>query len=259
MSAVSIESDPNYMAWMIDDQWPDLTNNQTQTMNILNEFEASIAESISTQTLESYLVDNLFDAIQQNSQDPSQSTTMFQQTMQDVSNHSFIRSPISPSNAGMNDGMSSTFQRMENNFLSDVIPTLNSNFTTENEGDVNLVALDPRYDTISCQTAINCSAETQTSDLPESLINFQPDFDASLMHMETQTADDCDLLDIFSNMETQTGDDFFSDLGFSDIETQTHHWDDWCTVAATAQTQTTFQGIGSSFLLDMETQTCFKY
>ena len=182
-----------------------LTSNQldteTQTMVLLEELHASLAESISTQTFESFL--------ETAATTPSYLEERPQNSTQTQTRHSVL-SPapcLTPADSlchtaltvctpdPLFGGCSTDDLVLSGKYLSQ------SNLvSTRGQQEAPLLA--DNFDFLN--------TESQTGDL-------DPDY----MHMETQTSIE-DIFDqLLSNMETQTTDDVFGDMEFTDIHTQT--------------------------------------
>ena len=182
-----------------------LTSNQldteTQTMVLLEELHASLAESISTQTFESFL--------ETAATTPSYLEERPQNSTQTQTRHSVL-SPapcLTPSDSLCHSALTACAPdplfggcSTDDLVLSGKYLSQSSLVSTRGQHDAPLLA--DNFDFLN--------TESQTGDL-------DPDY----MHMETQTSIE-DIFDqLLSNMETQTSDDVFGDMEFTDIHTQT--------------------------------------
>lgn len=274
------------------DAWPDFVHNETQTMELLQQLQASLAESSSTQTLESYLFDNFpsENCISTSSNDMRANPCSTVNVLPDS-----VYATISAEGSDLFDsGMlpiaeappkkSTTSEYISNesdySLFSSQFPNIVEG--EQNRSDVqcsNFLINDEMFvrsdfDSSEASTSARCNddlltqqktftAETQTMH-PDCLNDFLTaasqtnDFDDMSINTETQTVDDDFFTQFWSHMETQTTDEFLTEFGFSDIETQTT----WVFREDVLPLEVA-QGIPpqepqGAVLLDMETQTCFQ-
>lgn len=235
---------------------------ETQTMVLLEELHASLAESISTQTFESFLETAVTT--------PTYLEERPQNSTQTQTRHSVL-SPapcLIPSDSLCHTAMTVSapdplFGGCSTDDLDLSGKYLSQSNLVSTTGQQGAPLLADNFDFLN--------TESQTGDL-------DPDY----MHMETQTSIE-DIFDqLLSNMETQTSDDVFGDMEFSDIHTQTtmrpepsSSFDSSSTETQTSlhtlvqstnmtefsntETQTLFTGIDfSTTLADSHTQTTWS-
>ena len=183
-----------------------LTSNQldteTQTMVLLEELQASLAESISTQTFESFLETTATTSSCQDERPQNSAQTQTRHSVLSLepcfapTDQSLCQSPITAyASDPLFGGCSTDDLDLSGKYMSQ------SNLVST-RGQQGTPLLTENFDFLNTQS--------QTGDL-------DPDY----MHMETQTSIE-DIFDqLLSNMETQTSDDVFGDMEFTDIYTQT--------------------------------------
>ena len=216
-----------------------MSNNETQTL--LEELEATLAESISTQTLESYLADSgdgqMLDCSGQRQHSGVQTHCSLignqpeemQTADQSVLCSLDFASPNTPPSAGLfSDRLSLVPYNTDTSLASasNMLTDSDSNQATNSKSQQTVeFSLDALTDGDMLSTA---ETQTSSSDLDiSSLLNTSSSHSQTMslisyMHMETQTGNDEGALqDFFNNMHTQTSDEYLTNLSFSDIETQT--------------------------------------
>lgn len=205
---------------MVYDHWPDFAHNETQTMDFLQEL--CLAESSSTQTLESYLFDCLSSEICND--DGGNYDTISSQLIDSV------MLPMSESSQKeIHDGLNTSVSDLFSSEISNIV-SLEAECRDQCAGfpyqDLLNSSVNIHGDVASSSELKTFSAETQTanSDFISDFLTAASqtnDFDDVMsMTTETQTADDF-FAQVWSHTETQTTDEFLTDFGFSDIETQT--------------------------------------
>ncbi len=267
--------------------WPDLpvTDTQTQTLALLEELEATLGESISTQTRESFLANSCHKNQTTSSAVATNTQASCMNDTHQAADKSLLNSGELPDLGFMSDldqasissDSPSHVPKLSKRQMTDsgTDPLLSAQvadiYTEREERDSHSLNL-PDPETllkINSPTLANATnVETQTSAVdvgaPELLTSAvqTSQFGPAFTNTETQTAEDEMLNEFFSNMETQTTHDFLDDFGtFSDMERATTLEGLDSLDLTHVETQTNLQTVASatnpSQLTDMETQTLF--
>ena len=233
------------------DMTSELTSNQldmeTQTMALLEELQASLAESISTQTLDSFLA-------------TAATTPMFLDERP-------LNSAQTQTGYGTLSPLNSAHTQTGYSILppeSCLVPADKSQYQTV----FPVRAPDPLFGGCSTDTVVSTRANegTNTNILADNFdfldAEFQTDdLDPDYMHMETQTTME-DIFDqLLSNMETQTSDVVFGDIEFNDSHTQTSQKPEPSSSFDSTETQTSLHTLVQSTNVaecnNTQTQTLF--
>lgn len=279
-----------------DDVWPDFVHNETQTMELLQQLQASLAESSATQTLESYLFDNLPNCINASSNEtcanPCGTIEIFAtMTASEEGSELFdsVALPIveDPPKQSIISRENISVSELECGLFSSDFPPHMVDHGEQNRNSADaqccssssfLIHDDMFVSDLSSTGCCNDDLLSQQKMLTTETQTMHPSdcFDTDFLtaasqtndfadmmsstHTETQTVDDDFFVQFWSHMETQTTDEFLTEFGFSDTETQTT-WvfgENVLPLDVASGIPPPPQESQGAVLLDMETQTCFQ-
>ena len=224
----------------------DFADNETQTMALLDDLEASLGESISTQTLESYLTDNPLtdsETLVQNSSVQTMETNLTAETsIQDFDMNYFHENEFHTSDKNDLDTFSVSDFIVSRSKSEEMLPSENGKTSTKTSDNIPIdISLKPF--TSLCNNE-KVGADEESVNRSQSPENVWKAYNHQATTTQTQTTPT-------SKIQNQTQTVTLDDLPQISMHTQTLDFDRFCRTNMETQTLTA----DSSYTSHMHTQT----